>query len=155
MAQNKPFTWYAEQDAVGYPGLKADATTDVIDSLAAESGINPGDPVLRGTNADQVKAATAATDGKNVIGVAVHVHREPAESGAAYYEAGYTVPVMTFGDIYVTAGGDVAPGDAVDIAFGDDKVPVYTKSAGTNTVPNMTFLDKGAKGDVVRVRIRH
>lgn len=154
MAQNKPFTWYADQDAIGYPGLKADTTTDVIDSMAAESGINPGDPVIRGTKEGQVKVATAAIDGKKVIGVAVHVHREPAEDDA-YYEAGYAVPVMTFGDIYVIAGGDVAPGDAVDIAIGDGKTLVFTKSAGTNTVPNMTFLDKGAKGDIVRVRIRN
>lgn len=147
------FKWYASEDAKGFPGMKADATSDVIDSMFAEGGINPGDVVVRGTNAGQVKAAAAAADGKNGIGIAVHVHRE--QTGAAsYYETGYTVPVMTFGDIYVKAGGDVVAGGKADITVTDGET-LFVATGGTNTVPNVTFLDSGAKGDIVRVRIRN
>ena len=89
MAQAKTFDWYGSEDAVGIPGMKADTTGDVVDSLVAESGLNPGDPVIRGTSAGQVKAVTAATDGPKAIGIVLHVHREPA-TDSKYYEAGYT-----------------------------------------------------------------
>ncbi len=152
MAQVKPFTWYADQDAVGVPGMKADTAVDVVDSFAAEAGINPGEVVIHGTNADQVKAAATATDGAKGIGIALHVHREPASG--KYYEAGYEVPVLTSGDVYVKAGGDVTAGDKADIAIGDDGEMTFTKTGGTNTVPGVTFLDAGTKGDIVRVRVR-
>ena len=153
MAQAKTFNWYGCEDAVGIPGMKADTTGDVVDSLDAESGLNPGDPVIRGTSAGQVKAVTAATDGPKAIGIVLHVHREPA-TDSKYYEAGYTVPVLTFGDVYVVAGGDVAAGDKADAAVAEDGSISFTKSAGANTIPGAVFLDAGSKGDIVRLRIR-
>lgn len=81
------------------------------------------------------------------------MHRE--QTGAAsYYETGYTVPVMTFGDIYVKAGGDVVAGGKADITVTDGET-LFVATGGTNTVPGVTFLDSGAKGDIVRVRIRN
>ena len=118
MAQNKVFTWYADEDRPGIAGMKADTTVDVVDSYAAESSVMPGDAVIRGTEENTVKSVTAATDGTKVIGIALHKHYDP-EIGC--YPAGTAVDVMTSGDVYVTAG---------------------------------TFLDSGAKGDVVRIRIR-
>lgn len=153
MAQAKTFNWYGSEDAAGIPGMKADTTGDVVDSLVAESGLNPGDPVIRGTSAGQVKAVTAATDGPKAIGIVLHVHREPA-TDSKYYEAGYTVPVLTFGDVYVVAGGDVAAGDKADAAVAKDGSISFTKSAGANTIPGAVFLDAGSKGDIVRLRIR-
>ena len=53
------FDFYAENQAKGYPGMKADVTNDDVFSMAAESGINPGEPVVRGTDPDkQVKTAS-------------------------------------------------------------------------------------------------
>lgn len=150
MAQNKLFKWYGNEDRPGIAGMKADTTVDVVDSYAAESSVMPGDAVLRGTEEGTVKSVTAATDGPKVIGIALHKHYDP-EIGC--YPAGTAVDVMTSGDVYVTAGGDVQPGDKADIAI-DDGAVVFTKSGGTNTLPGVTFLNSGAKGDVVRIRIR-
>lgn len=158
MAQTKPFTWYGYDDAPAFAGMKADNSVDVCDSFASEGGVNPGDVVVRGTDTQkQCKVPAAVTSTDTILGIAVHVHREPPEQGAAYYEDGYVLPVMSFGDIYVVAGGDVKAGDPVAVTIDKGKVTYSkgTKSDSENTiVPGLTFLDDGAKDDLVRVRVR-
>ena len=96
--------------------MKADTTFDVCDSFASEGGINPGEPVIRGTDkAKQVKTATV-DDIDKIIGVAVHTHKDIPDSGK-YFEDGYCLSVMTFGDIYVVAGADFEAGNSVTIYF--------------------------------------
>ena len=47
MAQSVPFTYWSAEQAVGYAGMKADSTIDVIDSYpVATAGINAGVPVI-------------------------------------------------------------------------------------------------------------
>lgn len=154
MAQTKPFTWYGYDDAPAFAGMKADNSVDVCDSFASEGGVNPGDVVVRGTDTQhQCKVPSAVTHTDAILGIAVHVHREPAQ-GDAYYEDGYVLPVMSFGDIYVVAGGDVKAGDPVAVTVTGKKV-TYTKgTAGDTAVTGLTFLDDGAKDDLVRVRVR-
>lgn len=158
MAQTKPFTWYGYDDAPAFAGMKADNSVDVCDSFASEGGVNPGDVVVRGTDTQkQCKVPAAVTSTDPILGIAVHVHREPPAQGAAYYEDGYVLPVMSFGDIYVVAGGDVKAGDPVAVTIDKGKVTYSkgTKSDSANTiVPGLTFLDDGAKNDLVRVRVR-
>ena len=148
------FNFYALEQDKGYPGMKADVTVDVVDSFASEGGIDPGEAVIRGTDPQkQVKAVASADDIAKVIGIAVHTHKDPVEGGK-YYEEGYCLSVMTFGDIYVQAGGDVTAGDAVAIEIGTDG-PVFVASGGSGTdVAGMTYLESGAEGDIVAVRIR-
>lgn len=158
MAQTKPFTWYGYDDAPAFAGMKADNSVDVCDSFASEGGVNPGDVVVRGTDTQkQCKVPAAVTSTDTILGIAVHVHREPPEQGVAYYEDGYVLPVMSFGDIYVVAGGDVKAGDPVAVTIDKGKVTYSkgTKSDSANTiVSGLTFLDDGAKDDIVRVRVR-
>lgn len=158
MAQTKPFTWYGYDDAPAFAGMKVDNSVDVCDSFASEGGVNPGDVVVRGTDTQkQCKVPAAVTSTDTILGIAVHVHREPPEQGVAYYEDGYVLPVMSFGDIYVVAGGDVKAGDPVAVTIDKGKVTYSkgTKSDSANTiVPGLTFLDDGAKDDIVRVRVR-
>lgn len=158
MAQVKPFKWYQHGAPVAIPGMKADATTDVVDSYAAEEGLNPGDPVVRGTDAEKQIKVAGSTEGADVIGIAVHTHKAYDGTGA-YYEEGYTVPVMSFGDVYVEAGSAVTAGDAVALDKVSDALAYVAKDATGDTtyrsdLPACTFMDSGAKGDIVRVRIR-
>lgn len=152
MAQGKIFNWYGD-DAPGICGMKADATIDTVDSYpAAENGVNPGEPlVFADDEAKTVRTATA-DEASKMIGIAVHVHREPH---TPYYEAGYAVPVMTMGDIWVRAMGDVKANDSVGIAIDDETKEVgFVSGTDSNMSFGFTFLDNGEKGDLVRVRIR-
>lgn len=151
------FDFYATNQDKGFPGMKANVTVDTVDSFASEGGVNPGDPVIRGTDPEKQVKAAAASDGPNVIGIAVHTHKDPGESGA-YYEDGYCLPVMTSGDVYVQAGEDVTAGGAVALGNVENKVSFIKASSTLTTsfnVPNMTYMESGTEGDIVRVRIRN
>ena len=148
------FNFYALNQDKGYPGMKANVTVDVVDSFASEGGVNPGEAVYRGTNPDkQVKAVAAAADISKVIGIAVHTHKDPNETGK-YYEEGYSVPVMTSGDIYVVAGDDVVAGTPVAMKIGTDGPAFVSVGDSATTISGMTYLTSGAEGDIVAIRIR-
>lgn len=151
------FNFYGNQEKA-IPGMKADTTVDTVDTFASEGGVNPGEPVIRGTDKEKQVKTAASTEGASVIGIAVHTHKEPNESGK-YYEAGYPVPVMTSGDIYVEAGSDVNAGDEVALDKVSDVLAYVAKDATgdttyRSTLPACHFLDSGSEGDLVRVRIR-
>ena len=158
MAQVKAFEWYQQNMPVAIPGMKADSTIDVVDSFCAETALNPGAAVVRGTGAQQVKPVSAAGDIANVIGIAVHTHKDYSGEGA-YYEKGYCLPVMTFGDVYVEVAGTVTAGGVVAMGVANGSAGFYahgaTVGSGTATdVTGMTYLASGVKGDIVPVRIR-
>lgn len=156
------FNFYENQDK-GFPGMKANSTVDTVDSFASEGGVNPGEAVFRGTDVEkQVKAVAVAADLAKVIGIAVHTHKDPNETGK-YYEEGYSVPVMTSGDVFVEAGGDVVAGGGVAILIdGDGPHFVAVGSTATvggetvtaTTISSMTYMTSGSEGDMVVVRIR-
>lgn len=152
MAQAKPFTWYGE-DAPAFKGQLADTTAHVIDSFASEGGVEPGTLVMRGTDTSkQVKQINADTDSAKAIGIAVHIHKEPE---TPYYPTGYSVPVITFGDVYVEAGADVKAGDTVAIKTNGDHVDYVASSTDeAKALTGFTYLDSVSQGEIVRVRVR-
>lgn len=152
MAQAKPFTWYGE-DAPAFKGQLADTTAHVIDSFASEGGVEPGTLVMRGTDTSkQVKQINADTDSAKAIGIAVHVHKEPE---TPYYPTGYSVPVITFGDVYVEAGADVKAGDTVAIKTNGEHVDYVASSTDeAKALTGFTYLDSVSQGEIVRVRVR-
>ena len=153
MAQVKAFEWYQQGLPIAIPGMKADSTNDVVDSFCAEAALNPGAAVVRGTGDQQVKPVSVAGDIANVIGIAVHTHKDYSGTGA-YYEEGYCLPVMTFGDVYVEVGGTVAAGGAVAMTVTDGVAAFVASGTGATDVTGMTYLASGVKGDIVPVRIR-
>ena len=153
MAQVKAFEWYQQNMPIAIPGMKADSTIDVVDSFLAETALNPGNAVIRGTGDQQVKPVAAAADIANVIGIAVHTHKDYSGTGA-YYEEGYCLPVMTFGDVYVEVGGTVTAGGAVAMTVTDGVAAFVASGEGATNVTGMTYLASGVKGDIVPVRIR-
>ena len=153
MAQVKAFEWYQSGAPIAIPGMKADSTIDVVDSFCAEVALNPGAAVVRGTGNQQVKPVSAAGDIANVIGIAVHTHKDYSGTGA-YYEEGYCLPVMTFGDVYVEAGGTVAAGGQVAMTVTNSKAAFVASGGSATNVAGMTYLASGVNGDIVPVRIR-
>lgn len=137
--------WYGYNDGV-IPGAKADTTVDVVDTFAVEleEGIEPGDAVTRGTDVDlQVKKAKS---GDEVVGVAVHVHKEPK---APYFEQGDSIGVMTFGDIWVEVAADVKAGELAAL----DANGKFVKSSDA-TASGMHFLTSAKTGEMAILRIR-
>ena len=155
MAQTKAFQWYQYDMPVAMPGMKADATADVVDSYTAEAALNPGDAVILGTDPQwQVKPAATAGDGANVVGIAVHTHKSYEGSGA-YYEKDYTLPVMTFGDVYVQAAGTVTAGTQAAISIGTQGAGfVSVGYASAESLAGMKYMTSGSEGDMVVVRVR-
>ena len=153
MAQVKAFGWYQQNMPIAIPGMKADSTVDVVDSFCAEAALNPGAAVVRGTGDQQVKPVSVAGDIANVIGIAVHTHKDYSGTGA-YYEEGYCLPVMTFGDVYVEVGGTVAAGGQVAMTVTNSKAEFVASGGSATNVTGMTYLASGVKGDIVPVRIR-
>lgn len=153
MAQVKAFEWYQQNMPIAIPGMKADSTIDVVDSFCAEAALNPGAAVVRGTGDQQVKPVSVAGDITNVIGIAVHTHKDYSGTGA-YYEEGYCLPVMTFGDVYVEVGGTVDAGGQVAMTVTDGVAAFVASGTGATDVTDMTYLASGVKGDIVPVRIR-
>ncbi len=132
MAQVKAFEWYQQNMPVAIPGMKADSTIDVVDSFLAETALNPGDAVIRGTGDQQVKPVAAAADIANVIGIAVHTHKDYSGSGA-YYEEDYCLPVMTLGDVYVEVADTVTAGGVVAMGVTTAGVPGFYAHGATVT----------------------
>ena len=153
MAQVKAFEWYQQNMPIAIPGMKADSTIDVVDSFCAETALNPGAAVVRGTGDQQVKPVSVAGDIANVIGIAVHTHKDYSGTGA-YYEEDYCLPVMTFGDVYVEVGGTVTAGGAVAMTVTGGVAAFVASGASATDVTGMTYLASGVKGDIVPVRIR-
>ena len=156
MAQTKPFQWYQYEQPVAIPGMKADATEDVIDSFCAETAVDPGEVVIRGTDAtNQIKPAAQASDATSAIGVAVHTQKDYDGTGK-YYKQGDSVPVMTFGDVYVEVGAAVTAGAQAGLVAGEGGAPSITVASASSAVgiAGATFLANGASGDIVPLRIR-
>lgn len=147
------FNNYQQYDDKAFPGMKADSALDTVDSYAVETATNPGIVVKRGTDGSkQCKPLAAAADAAAALGITVHTHKELE---TPYYPVGYSVPVMTFGDIYIEAGGDITPGTvmAIDASL---KFVAHGASGATDISidgKKVVALEGGANGDVIKVRI--
>ncbi len=130
MSQQSAFNWYGSSDAVAISGQKADSSTDIVDSYAAEEVIAPGSLVIRGTNPEtQTKLATSNTS--EVIGVAIHKHIDPLYNGAGY-PIGAEVPIMRFGRVYVKAGTAITAG--AQLMLGADAQHVIVATTGKKVI---------------------
>lgn len=139
--------WYSDE-AVAFPGMKANTTLDVVDTFVVEdeAGLEPGDLVILGTDPEQtVKKATGEITAGALVGIVVHTHKEPAKP---YYAKGEAVGVMTFGDIYVSVESDVKAGQFAKVTAGQ------FNNTGTE-VSTIRYMTSANSGDVAVVRIRN
>lgn len=138
------FDWYSYGQDKAVIGMKADSTVDVIDSFAAEGAVNVGKAVELGTDpANQVAESVTAA---NVIGIAIF---ENKVEETPLYPDEYTVPVMTFGDVWVEVSESVTAGDAVYLSTAG----AWGSSTGS-AVSGMTYLTSAGAGELAIVRIR-
>ncbi len=143
---------YGEMD-VALVGQIADLSNKTIDSFAAEEALDPGVPVIRGSNPEkQIKKAGTGTL-KDVIGITVHQHKEPDDP---YYPVGYSVGVMTRGRIWVpvtkaVTAGKVANYKIADNGFTDEDVASGIEAVGVSCV----FLTSSAAAGIAEIEIGH
>ena len=90
-------------------GQLADLSCKTVDSFAAEVALNPGDIVIRGTNAEKQVKLPASGTVKDAIGIVIHEHKEPGTADG-YYPIGYAVGVLTRGRIWVPVSKAVTAG---------------------------------------------
>lgn len=141
---------YNQQQAAGMPGMKADASLDVVDSFVIEgSGVNPGYAVIRGTKPlEQVKITAIAGDGAKVRGITMHTHKEEY-SDTFYYGSKETVGVMTFGRIWAQVDADIAEADIDTVAkvvLASGKLTNAAVAAGIEATVGITFAGPSVTG---------
>ena len=140
-------SWYSYGDGA-IAGAKADTTLDVVDSSAVElaEGLEPGQPVARGT--DKAVHAKLAETSVDVIGVAVHTHKEP---NTPYYGKSDSIGVMTFGRIWVEVAVAVTAGDKAAV----NATGQFIKAASdTDAVAGATYLTSAQAGELAILSIR-
>ena len=147
-------TTYNTAPAIGLHGQVANAEISNRISRTVETAAIPfGAPVQRGT-ADHGAAIFSTGD---FLGIAILNPAVPGNVATAttpdIYPVGFTAAILTQGQMYVTAGEDVVPGDDVYYVTATGK---YTTTAGTGVVGPLTgvFFDtSGGDGDIVEISV--
>lgn len=154
-------TTYSERPAKGFPGQIANEEKHNQISRTPTTDIPFGAPAFRvpGAGNDHKCAAT----GTKFLGLAVLTPAVGVRLGSAFVD-GYaanngqqpgssqvTAALMTDGQMFVMAGGNVVPGDAVTYNPGTNR---YTATGGT-AIPGAFFDTTGANGDIVEVSLKH
>ena len=93
--------------------------------------------------------ATSETAVGDYLGISVRDTTLGAEKDV--YEEDDTVPVLTKGVIWVTAGASVVAGDA---AYWNPSTKRYTKTTTHFPIPGGVFDTSGGNGDLVRLAVR-
>jgi len=116
-------TSYTDQVAPGYPGMVANAETSnrISRTVKDAGGIAFGKPAFEGTD-DHSCSATGTAAAFLGITIAHEALAQLATSTADVYPTTASVPIMTQGVIWATAGAAVAKRD-----------PVYATAAGAFT----------------------
>lgn len=122
---------YSFEMARGQAGQLADARENTVITLAAETALGFGTPVMRGTGTNQA----VISDATAFAGVALfeHNHENVDNTNGAGYVATDAVSVLTQGSVLVTAAVAVEAGEAA-----------YVTATGTYTNVSTNNLLVGA-----------
>ena len=147
-------TTYNDAPPKGVHGQVANAELSNRISRTIETAAVPfGAPVQRGT-ADHGAAIFSAGD---FLGIAILNPAVPGNVATSttpdLYPVGFTAAILTKGQMYVTAGEAVVPGDDVYYVTATKR---YTTTAAAGAVGPLTgvFFDtSGGNGDIVEISI--
>lgn len=146
---------YGSAPAIGLPGQIANEELANIISRTVETsgGINFGQPAARSATAANEHRCRLMASGAVFLGIAVLNRAVPADAADPdNYPQYFSAALMTQGNIFVTAGATVVPGDDV---YWDSATGKYgTSSGGTNiAIPGARFETNGGDGDIVEISI--
>src|SRR5688572_11436546 len=149
-------TTYGNDPAIGLPGQIANEELANIISRTVETsgGINFGQPAARSATAANQNSCRLMASGAVFLGIAVLNRAVPPDADDPdNYPQYFSAALMTQGNIFVTAGGTVAPGD--DVTWNSSTGEYSTTAAdGTNlAIPGARFETNGGDGDIVEISI--
>lgn len=139
---------YGYQLDVAQAGQKYDIRPDVVMSFAAEAAIEPGQPLMRGTDPEK---QVLVSDASGFVGIALFTHtlENTIAAGTASYQPAQTVSVLTQGAAYVESSVDtVVAGETAYVTTAGE----YTNVEETNLAAG-EFLTSGDTGDLVVLKI--
>jgi hypothetical protein len=149
---------YTSAPAKGVPGLVAneEKCNKVSRTVSNAEGIVFGAPAFRvaGAGNDHKVAAT----GTLFLGLAVLTAAVPPVANGSTlvdgYPQDYTGAFMTDGQMYVTAGATVVPGDDVYYVAATNRYTT-TAAAGAVLIPGAFFDTTAANGEIVELSLKH
>jgi hypothetical protein len=149
-------TNYGSAPAIGLPGQIANEELANIISRTIETsgGINFGQPGARSATAANEHSCRLMASGAVFLGIAVLNRAVAADADDPDNYPQYSqAALMTQGNIFVTAGGAVVPGD--DVTWNTSTGRYSTTAAdGTNlAIPGARFETNGGNGDIVEVSL--
>jgi hypothetical protein len=146
---------YPSSPAVGLPGQIASEELKNIISRAVETadGLNFGQPGARSATAGDERSCRLMESGAVFLGIAVLSRAVPADADDPDNYPQYSMAaLMTQGNIFVTAGATVVPGD--DVYWNSSTARYTTSSGGSNiAIPGARFETNGGDGDIVEVSL--
>lgn len=151
-------TTYTNAPAKGVPGLVAneEKCNKISRTVSNAEGIRFGAPGFRvaGAGNDHKISAT----GTLFLGLAVLTAAVPPVAAGSTLVDGYprdfTGGFMTEGQMYVTAGAAVVPGDDVYYVAATNRY-VTTAATGAVLIPDAFFDTTGGDGDIVEISLNH
>lgn len=143
-------TTYAKAPAKGLPGQVAneELCNKISRTVENAEGIEFGQPAFRGAGDHGVAASGSVFIGLAVLNPAVPADAETPDR----YPQHFTGAFMTEGQMYVVAGEDVSPGDAV---YWNSTTKRYTKTNTDTAIPGAVFDTSGGNGDIVEISLNH
>lgn len=154
-------TTYSESPVKGFPGQIANEEKHNQISRTPVNNLAFGAPAFRvpGAGNDHKCSAT----GTLFLGLAILTPAVGVRLGDDFIDgyaanepggAAVTAALMTDGQMFVTAGAAVVPGDDVYYVAATNRY-ITTAGAGATLIPGAIFDTTGADGDIVEVSLKH
>lgn len=147
---------YGATPAIGLPGQIASEELANIISRVVETaaGIDFGQPAARSATAANDRSCRLMASGAVFLGIAVLNRAVAADADEPDEYAQYaTAALMTQGNIFVTAGGAVVPGDDVTWAAATGKYSTTAADGSNLAIPGARFESVGGDGDIVEISL--
>lgn len=143
-----------------HAGLLADdQTKNIISGLVKNSNIPFGSGVVRGANAGEVTAATAASTADQFVGVAVYELNRAYNAGEVFGAVeDMDASLLTMGVIWVQVAAAVTAGQTAYMGVGANVVGKWSNAAGAGDtlaveIGGAKFLDTAAVDGLARLSI--
>lgn len=147
-------TTYTDRPAKGVHGAVANEELSNRISRTVETAAIPfGTPVQRGTG-DHGATEFSAGD---FLGIAILNPAVPGNVATAstpdQYPVGFTAAILTSGQMYVTAGASVVPGDDVYYVTATKRYTTTAAAGAVGPLPGVFFDTSGGDGDIVEISV--